>query len=138
MKEMTSMVWQIAFTPPTVMNKVEFSDRDIDGDRIDPLIGQSDEEDGLSNEAVNTRTDMNGVEEHDSKDITSVTEITINESTVTLTNGQDMPTQQHQHTVNEANDKNSTEVELDGEITTVSVIPKAEIPPDLKPTYKGH
>ncbi|XP_035780135.1 mucin-17-like isoform X2 [Anopheles albimanus] len=119
------------------MNKVEFSDRDIDGDRIDPLIGQSDEEDGLSNEAVNTRTDMNGVEEHDSKDITSVTEITINESTVTLTNGQDMPTQQHQHTVNEANDKNSTEVELDGEITTVSVIPKAEIPPDLKPTVSS-
>ncbi|KFB51974.1 hypothetical protein ZHAS_00020155 [Anopheles sinensis] len=50
---------------PKVLNKVEFSDAGVDGDRIDPLIDTSEEETNIS---VSSFTDTNDVGGNDSKE----------------------------------------------------------------------
>ncbi|XP_041766889.1 flocculation protein FLO11-like [Anopheles merus] len=74
-----------------VVNKVEFSDLGIDGDRIDPLIDVSEEEQQLRNVSVSSHTEINSAENPDSNERTNTTERTQPVAKVTVIPSNDLP-----------------------------------------------
>uniref|UniRef100_A0A182MP75 Uncharacterized protein n=1 Tax=Anopheles culicifacies TaxID=139723 RepID=A0A182MP75_9DIPT len=74
-----------------VLNKVEFSDLGIDGDRIDPLIAESEEEQQLRNITVSSHTDVSEFSKNDATESTDSGEQTQTIIKVTAVSSNNLP-----------------------------------------------
>ncbi|XP_053667138.1 serine-rich adhesin for platelets-like [Anopheles marshallii] len=79
----------IFYESARVLNKVEFSDIGVDGDRIDPLIEESEEE--LRNITVSSHTDISEVRKNDSTESTDTGEQTEPVLKVTVISSNGLP-----------------------------------------------
>ncbi|XP_053671878.1 platelet binding protein GspB-like [Anopheles nili] len=121
---------------PQILNKVEFSDLDVDGDRIDPLIDVSEEEQQFRNITVSNLTDTVG-------DAAGGDRVGS-----TTTTGQQTPAPENdQTTIKElgATDKVDVNTERAPVTSTSALMPKEDtttadssVTSDAEPTLHGH